>query len=327
MILHQYPKDFSELTRVTSNALKIRDIFIEKDYWVTFVLWQLSKSEFKNDVVFKGGTSLSKAYDLAKRFSEDIDLVLLDKNSLSGGQIKNMLKKIEETLIVTPLTEDINFASTKGSKIRKTGYNYPKTLDDKYDFGHATKTLILELNALANPSPVIEMPIETYIAKFLKNVKDEETITRFRLETFQVNVLHFSRTYMEKLMGLARVSIALENKPSGLHERIRHFYDLHKLYAVPEVAKFIVSDEFKKMARLVLDDDFSNPEFEKDWTIKMLKEAPLFTKIDEIFKLITPKYNSEFKFMLYQSEEFKISDIKASFEKMLALIPDMNIRR
>lgn len=326
MILHQHPKDFNELVLLTTKALKIRDIFIEKDYWVTFILWQLSKSEFQDDVVFKGGTSLSKAYDLAKRFSEDIDLVLLEKKGMTGGKIKTLLKKIEESLIVNPLVEDTRYKSSKGSKIRKTGYSYPNTLGEQ-DFGHATKTLILELNAFANPSPVFKMPIESYIAQFLKKNKNEAAIKKFGLESFEINVLHYTRTFMEKLMGLTRVSINIEKSTAGLQERVRHFYDLHKLFMVEEIALFIKSDEFKKMARLVLDDDLSNPEFQKDWTIKMLREAPLFTATEAIFKQITGKYNDEFKLMLYQNEETKISEIKGSFEKFLALIPDMTIRR
>lgn len=52
-------------------------MIVEKDYWVCFVLnYLFTKSEWKDAFTFKGGTSLSKCYDLIKRFSEDIDLIL-----------------------------------------------------------------------------------------------------------------------------------------------------------------------------------------------------------------------------------------------------------
>ncbi len=76
MIFHQNPKEFKEAIQAASVALGIREVFIEKDYWVCFVLKNLSKSEFKNQVVFKGGTSLSKAYKVIHRFSEDVDLAM-----------------------------------------------------------------------------------------------------------------------------------------------------------------------------------------------------------------------------------------------------------
>jgi len=45
---------------------------VEKDYWVTHTLWAIAEQGF--EVWFKGGTSLSKGYDLIERFSEDIDV-------------------------------------------------------------------------------------------------------------------------------------------------------------------------------------------------------------------------------------------------------------
>ena len=97
--------------------------------------------------MFKGGTSLSKAYKLVKRFSEDIDLALLQQDELSSNQIKNLITKIEKNIIKSPLTCDENHPLTsKGSKYRKTAYNYPKLLE-KVDFGHARDAIILEMES------------------------------------------------------------------------------------------------------------------------------------------------------------------------------------
>ena len=55
----------------------LTEAIIEKDYWVCFMLdYLFHRSKWKNSIAFKGGTSLSKSYDLIKRFSEDIDLIL-----------------------------------------------------------------------------------------------------------------------------------------------------------------------------------------------------------------------------------------------------------
>ena len=60
----------------TSNLCGLPAFAIEKDAWVTLVLRMLFTSEIKPFIVFKGGTSLSKAYNIIERFSEDIDLVV-----------------------------------------------------------------------------------------------------------------------------------------------------------------------------------------------------------------------------------------------------------
>lgn len=45
---------------------------LEKDVWVVWILHALFAAPFADDLVFKGGTSLSKAYDVIQRFSEDV---------------------------------------------------------------------------------------------------------------------------------------------------------------------------------------------------------------------------------------------------------------
>ena len=49
---------------------------IEKDWWVTLALKAAFSSSCKDNMIFKGGTSLSKGYDLIERFSEDVDLAI-----------------------------------------------------------------------------------------------------------------------------------------------------------------------------------------------------------------------------------------------------------
>ena len=66
-----------ELFRNTADKMKLHDAVVEKDFWVCFTLdYLFHRSPWKNIITFKGGTSLSKAFNLINRFSEDIDLIL-----------------------------------------------------------------------------------------------------------------------------------------------------------------------------------------------------------------------------------------------------------
>jgi predicted nucleotidyltransferase component of viral defense system len=70
-------QDRRELFRATAQAMQIHEAIIEKDFWVCWILDHLFQtSPWKENMAFKGGTSLSKAYHAIERFSEDIDLVL-----------------------------------------------------------------------------------------------------------------------------------------------------------------------------------------------------------------------------------------------------------
>ena len=61
--------------RTAADAIKMPFNIIEKDYWVVWILERLfTLTELKNHLTFKGGTSLSKIYNMIDRFSEDIDL-------------------------------------------------------------------------------------------------------------------------------------------------------------------------------------------------------------------------------------------------------------
>ena len=63
--------------RRTASKLKLSEAIVEKDFWVCWMLdYMFTKFKFRAFLTFKGGTSLSKAFHMIERFSEDIDLVL-----------------------------------------------------------------------------------------------------------------------------------------------------------------------------------------------------------------------------------------------------------
>lgn len=323
MKLHLEKKDFNDAIQATAIALRIPDIFIEKDYWVTYILKNLSESDFKDQVVFKGGTSLSKAHKILDRFSEDIDLAILDKEKNSANQIKNLLKKIEKSIILSPLEENKDFQSSKGSRFRKTGHTYPKILKE-YNFQHAVETLILEINAFASPTPAKSLPIESYITTFLRT-QNPKLITEFSLESFNVLVLDHKRTFAEKIMGLARISIHDDAEYTELGKKIRHFYDIHKIMQMDDIKSFIQSGELEKTLKLVLENDLMNPEFKQDWKLSNLKEAPLFKDQINILKKLDPIFSGNFQSLLFRSGTTNFSTISTSFSTLSTKIPNIKI--
>ena len=104
MKLHLNKELFNEAIRITAQQMDIQPIYVEKDYWVTLVLHTLYHSAVKDEVIFKGGTSLSKCFGLIDRFSEDIDLVVLREEGDSGNKLTNKIKKIS-TLVSELLPE------------------------------------------------------------------------------------------------------------------------------------------------------------------------------------------------------------------------------
>jgi len=81
-----------------SDATGLPSYSIEKDAWVTLVLRMLFTSVLSDQIVFKGGTSLSKGYNLIERFSEDIDLAINREffgfdGDLTKGEIRKLRRR------------------------------------------------------------------------------------------------------------------------------------------------------------------------------------------------------------------------------------------
>ena len=91
MNLHIDKEVFKSAVKVTSQRYGIPEIYIEKDYWVTYTLFHIFHSKIAADTVFKGGTALAKCHKLIPRFSEDIDLVVLRNKGESDNQLKKKL--------------------------------------------------------------------------------------------------------------------------------------------------------------------------------------------------------------------------------------------
>ncbi len=95
MKLHNNRQGFEAAIRAASDHFSIRETFVEKDYWVTFILKRLSQSENRDKVVFKGGTSLFKVFKLIRRFSEDIDLAIIKETGQTDNSIGRLIKSVQ----------------------------------------------------------------------------------------------------------------------------------------------------------------------------------------------------------------------------------------
>ena len=97
-------------------------IAIEKDFWVTLVLESLFEIELAEHMVFKGGTSLSKGWNLIQRFSEDVDLAVDRKafgfEGILGSSKRTKLRKAIRTFVLEGLTPELtNNLQQKGADV------------------------------------------------------------------------------------------------------------------------------------------------------------------------------------------------------------------
>jgi len=167
VILHEDGKALEQAIRGTAAYLSLPVEYVEKDYWVTYALKELVSSNISEHIVFKGGTSLSKAYSLISRFSEDIDIAVLTEG-LSTNQTKNKVRRASK-VISAIYTEIDSPDNSKGSEFRRVRFQYPRMNSSALVKGQITGSLLLEVNAFADPEPYNKMPISSYIADFFNS--------------------------------------------------------------------------------------------------------------------------------------------------------------
>jgi hypothetical protein len=185
MKLHTNPADFTALITFTAKQFNIIPAFVEKDYWITLALSRLAQSENVENAVFKGGTSLSKGYRLISRFSEDIDIAMINEN-LSGNALKTKIRNIEKEITVGLMEIVIEGVTSKGSMFRKSIFEYPTVLSGKVD-RIIPNRLIVEINSFANPYPNVKQYITSFIRDYLVAINQPDVIEEYGLQTFSLN--------------------------------------------------------------------------------------------------------------------------------------------
>ena len=276
------PASLADIFEESAARRGIARVIIEKDFWVCFTLLQLfTAPELKDHLVFKGGTSLSKAFGIIHRFSEDIDLSVdpawlgitpqTDPDrAASRTQREKRWKKLESLCIeavkdrVLPILEQrIREAlgeSTRGAvhleyKIDPTtnspvvNFLYPTTRADE---GYIEAAVKLEFGALTDQRPTGSHQITPWVA--------EDFPELFGMRSTLAVVLEAERTFWEK----ATILHSEFHRPANRPMRSRHSRDLYDLVALSnhEAGKRALLDR-ALMERVV---DFKDRYFRSSWS-------------------------------------------------------------
>ena len=220
--LRDHPDDLAALVSRTSEATGIPAAFVDKDFWVVELLRSVSAPLDGALAVFKGGTSLSKAYELVERFSEDVDILLV-ADGASVGQRDRLLKAIcERAAHDLALGADLVF-STRGV-VRNVRFGYPPTQRDPW----IRDGVLLEMGTRGNPDPHEHRTVRSYVAAHATGVL---AIVEAEYEEFApvtVTVLRPERTLVEKL-SLVHHLATLDPAAIAASDKGRHLYDIYRL--------------------------------------------------------------------------------------------------
>ena len=295
--LHDAPDTYLELIQATANHLGIPAFHVEKDYWVTRVLKRLHDSDYSETVVFKGGTSLSKAHRLIERFSEDVDLALRRDDGVSDSRRRALIRSIEREI-----TRDLQYRpdhpeESKHGRFRKTAHAFSMQTNAS-NLGQVSDSLLIEINAFANPEPSSAMPIATLIRDFLVTTGRPDLVRLHELDPFSIRVLRVERTLCEKIMGLVRAGYEA-NPAQEFRRRIRHFYDLVMIMRVDSYRQFVASNAFVDLMIEVREADRESMPGAHEWLSPPLSEATIVADATSLWSQVRSEFQGSFRDMVY----------------------------
>ena len=241
------------MIQTVSETKQIDEPSAEKDWWVTAVLYAMFHTSISDYLLFKGGTSLSKGWNIIHRFSEDIDLALsrdyfLNVKQLpcahckTNTQIHNLREKAQDFFFG-------EFKKELDEKLKELGLDVTVVADNEVldDEGQPRKvphdkdpsviyvhypTLYTDNSSYTVPTIKIEISVLSMdepfeprrISSLIEEVYSDEDVDSDFIQT--IRTVSPARTLLEKAFLLCE---EYQKPKPRTHRMSRHFYDLEKL--------------------------------------------------------------------------------------------------
>jgi len=234
---------------------------IEKDLWVTTILQITFQLPFANKLLFKGGTSLSKVWNLIKRMSEDIDLAIDEHFDIFEGDSPT-IKQIKRLRKASSLFVKHDFCSALKSAVLDFGleqwcsietqpdgvgdltYPEPRKIYVKYDSlfpesfasinsQYVKPIVMLEVGARSLIEPTGSSSVKSFISQAFPNIDTDIVKSEIRTALPQ-------KTYLEKVFLLHEL---FYTRSCGIADRkSRHMYDIERMMD-EDFAKHAINDD------------------------------------------------------------------------------------
>ena len=229
---------------------------VEKDLWVTIVLQAIYNTTIGPHVVFKGGTSLSKAWGLISRFSEDIDLALDRKflgfeGELSNSQIRKLRKEscaFVENVFCAELQMTLTALGAKNFNIKVEAHEAhdtdPLTIEVYFpslteSIAYLQPRVLIEISARSLIEPFENRTIQSFVYEY--NSKQE-----FAPPPIEIPTVKPTRTFLEKLFLLHEEFQKPDRSKIKSERMSRHLYDINRIQESEHLNKALEDQELYK---------------------------------------------------------------------------------
>jgi hypothetical protein len=280
------------------HELKLRPAIIEKDYYVTEALRVLATTS-GDKIIFKGGTSLAKGWNFIQRFSEDIDIFLdptAFQPALGKNAIDRELRKLRDAVGQHPALSFVQAESqTIGGFGRNDRFSYAQRFGGP---GEVANRVLLEAGTASGREPSAVVELRSYLGQFLEEKK--ESLGAEDEGQFSLRLLHFRRTFVEKMFAIHGKVELLKRDKQALGSYARHYYDLFQLSGHSEVTTMLRSPEYTAIKADY--DQISRAHFARSYFfpegMSFAHSHALFPP-PELAAIIGPEYEAQCRMLCY----------------------------
>jgi len=294
--------DFNQLLAIVAQEKSIAPQQVEKDYWLMHCLYGLTQAGIVFDL--KGGTSLSKGYNIIERFSEDIDIRVEPSTGLPtkssqvrAGHVKkrsiffDTLQQHIQIPGILAVERDTDFDD---KTLRNVGIRliYPTLFNPLLGLKIG---ILLEIG-FDDTEPNTPRNISSWAFDWAEATGLQPGVDIEDNRAQSIRCYHPGYTFVEKLQAVS-TKYRNERKGSGMPVNfLRHYYDIYALLAVPEVQAFIGTERYhqRKVERFRKED---NPDIKTneafiltDPQVKQ-KYAAEYLRIRELFYVEPPTFD------------------------------------
>lgn len=246
--------DRRDIIDYVSDKTGLSRAVIEKDWWVTAVLRAVFSLPYSDNISFKGGTNLSKCWNLINRMSEDIDIAIsreylgfsgdLSKNQISDklrrascSFVRNtMIKDVWNALMCQGITTDLITVSVHKTSVSTVDPEiiyvaYKPTFEGN---DYVLPQVKIEVSGRSMSEPVTQVSVRSYISDNLPKLTFEDY-------PVVVNAVIPQRTFLEKLF-LLHEEFAKQSAEIRIERMSRHLYDVYRIMQT-DIANEALADE------------------------------------------------------------------------------------
>ena len=249
--MNWYRLSYSEKQEVLSAVaakVGLPTFVVEKDWWVVQTLRLITQMDIAEQIVFKGGTSLSKAWGLINRFSEDIDLAINreflgysgDISRTQVGKLKDASNKYLSNNFLDNLRKMFVDAGFENVKLDVVDIKNP---DDDPVKIEVVFPVVAQYSSYVQPRVLLEIGSRSLMepstaCKFRSMIGDSFSDRIFADENIEICCVNPERTFLEKLFLLHEEHQRPREKMS-IQGKSRHLYDIYKISQTPFAEKAI----------------------------------------------------------------------------------------